>query len=437
MTTQGARYHGVKLAIGGLLLIGAGWLLGYPLITALVALAAYGAWNLINIYRLRWWLQHKPDSELPQSLGMWAEIFNRISTLERTNSEQEEQHRKVIRNFQSLTDALPDATLVIDEHGTIKWFNNTARKILGLRNPEDLGQSVTNLLRGPDFANWLAVQDEVKSKLKMTSPTDENTWFSIVAVDYLEDQRLLILQDVTDVHNMNQVRRDFVANISHEMRTPLTVLFGYLEMLQESDDENSEVVKKMRTQAQQMHELLSDLLELSRLQSDQIIGEEEEINVAALVSQLLEQIEEISRGNHEIEFKIDPDLYIRGISTDIESAFRNLLVNAISYTPAGGKVSVCWCATDEGAEFSVADTGIGIPARDIPRLTERFYRVALDRARATGGTGLGLAIVKHVLNAHQAKLRITSELGEGSKFRCIFPESKIFYQSTQKEAASS
>lgn len=423
MTARGARYYSAKFVLAGLAVVAVGWLAGHPLLAVLAALAAYGVWNLFNILRLKRWLQ-APSPELPRSYGVWADIFNRIHSLEKTSREQHEQHRAMIRDFQSLTDALPDATLVIDANDTMTWFNSSARQLLGLKIPDDLGRPITNLLRGSDFSNWLAVQGEVQSKLEMALPADENSWLSISAVDYREGQRLLILRDVTDVHNINQVRRDFVANISHEMRTPLTVLLGYLEMLEDKDYPGG-VVGKMRTQARQMQNLLSDLLELSRLQSDQIVGEEAEVDVPAMLAQLREQVDEISRGRHQVAFEIEPGLRLRGIAADLESAFRNLLVNAVNYTPEDGRITVRWQRNSDGAEFSVADTGVGIPKRDIPRLTERFYRVAEDRARASGGTGLGLSIVKHVLNAHQAKLRIKSELGEGSEFTCEFPERRV------------
>jgi two-component system phosphate regulon sensor histidine kinase PhoR len=424
MASRSAKYYSVKLALAGVAVFAVGWLLGYPLLALLIFLAAYGIWNLVNIIGLSRWL-NSPDADVPNSFGMWSQIFSNISKLRKTGQKKKRQYKAVIQDFQSLTDALPDATLVLDKHNTITWFNNTAKTLLRLKFPDDLGQPVNNLLRGPDFTNWLAVQDDVKSKLVMTSPADENVWLSISAVDYRKGQRLMILQDITEVQNINQVRRDFVANISHELRSPLTVLVGYLEMLQDTDDETSRIAGRMQTQARQMQELLSNLLELSRLQADSTFGEDEEIDIPAMIAQLREQMDEISRGRHQIEVHAERGLHLLGISSDVESAFRNLIVNALNYTPEGGKIEVRWEAMPDGAEFSVTDSGIGIPKRDIPRLTERFYRVADDRSRSSGGTGLGLAIVKHVLNAHQAKLQIESELGEGSEFRCIFPADRI------------
>jgi len=221
---------------------------------------------------------------------------------------------------------------------------------------------------------------------------------------------------------VEQIRKDFVTNISHELRTPLTVMRGYLELLQDRPaDELTDAITRMHTQAIQMQSMIDDLLDLSRLQAVEAHDEEEYVDIATILLQLKEQAEEISRGNHALLFDVDSSLALFGIKSDLESAFRNLIVNAVKYTPDGGRVSINWHDSDEGPTLTVADTGIGIPRREIPRLTERFYRVGSDRGRESGGTGLGLAIVKHVLNQHQARLVIDSEYGVGSQFTCIFP----------------
>ena len=328
----------------------------------------------------------------------------------------------MITEFQSLTGALSDATLVIDANDDITWCNDAAVAMLGLRIPEDLGQAITNLIRSPGFADWLSSGDRANSRLDMPSPRNDNRWWHVTAVPFQQDQWLIVLRDITEIHNVERIRRDFVANISHELRTPVTVLLGYLELLQDHPaKEVASVVARMHLQAAQMKALLDDLLELSRLQCDEIQGEEQLVNVPAMLEQLKEQGEEISNGSHSINFVTDPTLYLRGVAADLESAFRNLIINAIRYTPAGGTITVTWEGAEDGPHFAVKDTGIGIPARDLPRITERFYRVGSGRGRQSGGTGLGLAIVKHVMNAHKAKLVIRSELGEGSEFVCIFP----------------
>jgi two-component system phosphate regulon sensor histidine kinase PhoR len=421
LSARSWKSHAARLFLSIVLVLLAGWLTGHPGIFFIVALAAYTLWHIINVLRLNRWLQNTTD-EIPESLGVWADIFDNISSVEQQNRRQKEQYRAMLDEFRSLTDAFPDATLVIDRNDAITWFNNAAQTLLDLKDPEDIGQAATNLLRGPEFASWLAVRDEVQSRLDMPSPRSVGAWLSASAVSLPDNQRLVILRDITEVHNMDKIRRDFVANISHEMRTPLTVLLGYLELLQQQPrEETSDALDRMQAQAVQMRDLLNDLLELSRLQCDEIRSEEVSVNVPAMLSRLKEQAEELSRGNHDLLFDIDAGLHLSGVEADLESAFHNLIVNAVRYTPQRGRVSVSWRDSGEGPQLSVRDSGIGIPKRDIPRLTERFYRVGSDRARQSGGTGLGLAIVKHVLNAHRARLSIESELSEGSEFTCTFP----------------
>lgn len=428
MANRSWKVHAAGLLSAAGVVLLAGWLSGRPLWVVSATLLVYLAWHLANLWRLFRWLQGG-GGQVPESYGMWSDVYDRIAALEKDNLAQRERYRRMIGEFRNLTDAFPDATLVIDRGRNITWFNKAAQRMLGLRSPEDLGKPVTNLLRGPDFANWLAVQGQIKSPLEMHSPRNDNVWLSVTAIPFQENQRLVILRDNTEVHNVEQIRRDFVANISHELRTPLTVLQGYLELLQENESSDvSEAVARMLAQTAQMQMLLEDLLELSRLQSDEIHGEEEAIDVPGMLMQLKEQADELSRGRHELVFDVAPGPWLSGIASDLESAFGNLISNAIKYTPDGGTITVSWQDGEEGPQLAVRDTGIGIPSRDIPRLTERFYRVGSDRARQTGGTGLGLSIVKHVLNAHQATLKIESELGEGSVFTCIFPPERRHHE---------
>jgi len=393
------KLHAGRLLLASAGVLTAGWALGHPGKAILAALALYTTWHFVNICRLYFWIQN-PDREMPGSLGLWADIFDRISSMEQRNRKQKARHQSMIDDFQNVTDAFPDATLIIDENARLTWFNNAASTMLGLTEPEDIGRLLGNLVHSSDFNNWL----------------------DIITVSIRGDKRLIIFRDVSEVHNVEQIRKDFVTNVSHELRTPLTVMRGYLEIMQDRpQDEMTDAINRMHTQAIQMQTMLDDLLDLSRLQAVEKHDEEEHVDIAAMLLQLKEQAEEISRGNHVLLFDVDNGLALHGIKADLESAFRNLIVNALKYTPDGGSVSISWQDSIEGAALTVTDTGIGIPKREIPRLTERFYRVGSDRGRETGGTGLGLAIVKHVLNGHQARLVIDSEFGVGSQFTCIFP----------------
>lgn len=398
-----------------------GWLLGEPLAALGLFLLACLAWQMYNSLRLYRWLQ-SPEAMPPESRGMWAEIFDRIAALQKLNLKRNRQYQAVIDDFAGMTDAFPDATLVIDKNDVIRWFNGSAVKLLGLKTPTDQGQVVTNLIRDPRFANWLAVQDRLPSKLEIACPADDNITLQVNSVRFRKDHRLLILRDVTDIENLERMRRDLVANVSHELRTPLTVLLGYLEMLRDQPEAvKQKNIDRMLQQARQMSDLIADLLELSRLQEANGHDDTDEVDVPAMLAQLEKQARDVSQGKRVLQFDIQAGLNMKAVAADLKSAFQNLIVNAIRYTPEGGSIHVTWQQEDDRLVFSVRDTGVGIPRRDIPRITERFYRVGSDRNRQNGGTGLGLAIVKHVLNSHGGHLEIDSELGGGSEFRCVFP----------------
>lgn len=414
-------YHLIRLAVVALVALLLGWWSGHLFLATTVFLLLGAAWQFFNTLRLYRWLQSW-DSKPPESIGMWADIFDRIAALQKQNIKRNRQYQQVIDDFEGLADAFPDATLVINDQDVISWFNDSAIKLLGLKMPDDKGQAVKNLIRDPAFAGWLSVQDRLRSPLEIVCPADDNIILQLSVVRFRKNQRLLILRNITNLRNLERIRHDLVANVSHELRTPLTVLLGYLEILRTQPSEpHPEAIERMFTQAHQMHDLLKDLLELSRLEDTKQVEGAVTVDIPALLAQLAEQAEDLSHGRHKVVFKIEPGLNLRGAEADLKSAFQNLVVNAINYTPVNGKVKVVWQETDEGLVLSVIDTGVGIPHREIPRITERFYRVGDDRNRKTGGTGLGLAIVKHVLQSHNARLEIKSEIGKGSEFNCIFP----------------
>jgi two-component system phosphate regulon sensor histidine kinase PhoR len=426
---QSLKTHLTRLSVLTIIALLLGWLSGALLQVAGVLLLACLAWSLINTIRLYHWLDNTGQA-LPKSIdvwgiGIWSGIFERIRRMRKQSRDRSKDLEDVIRRFQSVTDALPDATLLLDQADKITWFNAAATKLLGLKTPTDLGQPVSNLIRTPDFINWLAVAGDVSSPLEISAPLDDSIRLQISATIYRSGQRLLILRDVTAVHLADRIRRDFVANVSHELRTPLTVFLGYLESLEGNcPAEISVVVERMQAQAFNMQLLVEDLLELSRIQAQDNQGDEILVDVPELLVKLGQQARELSKGKHKLAVSAESGLAVKGLQPDLESAFRNLIDNAIHYTPDGGSVTVSWQRDGDGASLVVSDTGIGIPKRDIPRLTERFYRVGSDRSRHTGGTGLGLAIVKHVLNAHQGRLDIESTLGEGSVFTAVFPSER-------------
>ena len=417
-------FHIVKLFLAGTAVVFVGWMLGYPIAILAGTAFLFGFWQLVNLLQLHRWILD-PDRKVPRSIGLWALVFNRLDSIEKSDRSLRDQQRSEISKLRSLINALPGALLITNKRGVIVWGSQSVSQLLKIEIPDDYGKLLPTLVRNPNFVSWLSDSNDSKQPLDMGSPNEDGRWLTVSEVPLQDSQRLFILRNITGIHNVDQIRRDFVANISHELRTPLTVLRGYLELLDDHpSSEVSQPVKMMLGQALQMQTLLDDLLELSRLQYDDILGQDQLVNVPSLLIHLEEQAKALSRGDHEITFEVDQQLFLAGMASDLESAFTNLITNAIKYTPKKGRITVTWEQDPEGPQLNVLDTGIGISRKDIPRVTERFYRVGSDRARETGGTGLGLAIVKHVLNAHQARLSITSELAVGSKITCSFPRER-------------
>ncbi len=413
----------------GLLLVAlvVGLIAGHPAAVVLLAVGGYLAWQLVNLRRLERWVRGERAS-LPQLDGVWGDVFYHLYRLRKKSRKRKKRLGAILARFRESTAAMPDATVVLGEDGLIEWWNDAATRLLGLRYPQDVGQPMTNLVRHPDFYEYLA-GGEYSDRVEFPSPVDSNVVLSARVIPYGNNQRLMVVRDVTRLHRLEEMRRDFIANVSHELRTPLTVISGYLESLQDADDECTRRWQRSLTamdrQASRMQQIVTDLLLLSRLETDRGGADRALVDVPALLETLREDAMALSSGSHTIALDADPDLWLQGSRNELRSAFSNLIYNAVRYTPHGGRIDIRWYADEDGAHFAVADTGIGIAPQHIERLTERFYRVDVGRSRETGGTGLGLAIVKHVLMRHSAELRIDSSPGKGSTFTCDFPSSLI------------
>jgi two-component system phosphate regulon sensor histidine kinase PhoR len=320
---------------------------------------------------------------------------------------------------------MPDGAVVLDDAGQILWFNSAAQRILGL-GPRDVGQRIDNLIRNPRFVDYVA-RGDYAVPLELASPHQREIRLVLHVVPYGTGQRLLMFRDNTRLHQLEKIRRKFVANASHELRTPLTVLSGYVDAMADDDGIPPEwraPVAEMQRQATRMNAIIVDLLELSRLESSQK-AEAQEVDVRRVLEQVVADAAAIRSDPPAIGLEIESPLGLRGSEAELHSAFSNLAVNAVKYTPAGGRVTVRWRCDEEGGHLEFIDTGIGIESRHLEHLTERFYRVDKGRSRDDGGTGLGLAIVKHVLERHEARLTIESEPGRGSRFACHFPPSRL------------
>ena len=391
------------------------------------ALTIHLAWQLTVLFRVEWWLRHRSLADPPDIRGVWGEIISQVVRLHRRKRFHKQRFVQLMRQLQSSTAALPNGVVILNPQREIVWFNRMAGRLLDLRRTADLGLRIENLLREPEFARYLKLED-YSSPVVIRRATREDSYLSLQIVPYGDGQQLLLAEDVSQQMRLEAVRRDFVANASHELRSPLTVVSGYLETLSQDPALDRELVgpvAEMRRQAERMTSIIHDLLELSRLEQkgESVVGEP--IEVAALLALLRKDV--LARPVHprEVRVRIDSEAMLLGEEPEVHSAFSNLVDNAAKYTPAEGAIEMRWWVDEDGGHFSVTDTGIGIPPEHIPRLTERFYRVDQGRSRATGGSGLGLAIVKHVLQRHGAELEVRSALGKGSTFSCHFPPQRV------------
>jgi len=396
-----------------------------------VGLGLYLAWHLRQLNMLSEWIERRLTTEAPDSSGIWEDIFLRLYRFRLRNKRRHKRLVKRLARFQEAAQAMPNAIIVMDYETTIEWCNSAATRMLGLHTRTDLGQRLLNLVRNPLLVNYISKED-YDEPLLMPSPVDEQRMLSVRMVPYGSDQMLLVARDVTRVQRLEQMRRDFVSNVSHEMRTPLTVINGYMEMLRDEDslskEESSEMLQLVNEQAVRLQSIVDDLLQLSRLEATPHVTVTETVHVPQLLETIINDARELSGDQqHNFVADVDSNLNLLGSEYEIRSAFSNLVFNAVRYTPAHGKITIRWFHDDQGACFSVRDSGIGIPAQHIHRLTERFYRVDVGRSRHTGGTGLGLAIVKHILQRHDASLFIESTLGVGSEFRCEFPRKGMVF----------
>ena len=420
-------FAAARLIVAVLIGLILGALLHSPWAGVACALAAYLAWQLIVLARVDWWLHHRSVSEPPETGGVWGRVISQIVRLHRRKRFHKERFVQLMRQLRLSTAALPNGVVILDAQREIVWFNRMAGRLLGLRPTVDLGLRIENLLREPQFTRYLAKGDFANPVvIRRSSPKE--SYLSLQLVPYGEGEQLLLPTDVSRQMRLEAVRRDFVANASHELRSPLTVISGYLETLSQDpalDAELGSPVAEMRRQAQRMTAIIHDLLELSRLEeTDERVGGEP-LDMAALMAILRKDV--LARPSHprEVRVRVDSDAVLVGKESEIHSALANLVDNAAKYTPPEGSVEMCWWVDAEGGHFAVTDTGIGIPPEHIPRLTERFYRVDPGRSRATGGSGLGLAIVKHVLQRHGAELEVQSIPGQGSTFTCHFPPERV------------
>ena len=423
-----------KFVVGVALFLAAGvfigWFYGQTVWGLLVAALLVIAWQIRQLLSFDRALRTDNFDKFRVGEGIWQQIFARVRFERDRGKRRKHSYRELLREIRKSTDAMPDGAVILDAENEIVSSNRAAKSLTGLKRKKDRGHRIDNILRDPKLTALLE-SDESGMTVEIPSPVTDGRWINCRVVPYGAEQKLLFMRDVTDRIRLGKMRRDFVANASHELRSPLTVINGYLDALAESGDLTEEwekPVAQMRGQSLRMKQILSEMLELSRLESSGLAPRHETIDVATLLDSVRDDFERPAV-SAEIVIDVESTAMLLGQTGEIESVIVNLLSNALRYTPHDGTVTLTWRVTPKGAELIVADTGDGIDPEHIPRLTERFFRVDRGRSRDEGGVGLGLAIVKHVLARHNAELEITSEPGPGSQFCCFFPADRVVVES--------
>ncbi|WP_158527286.1 phosphate regulon sensor histidine kinase PhoR [Pelagibaculum spongiae] len=407
---------------------------GLPWWLLIGALGLLG-WHYIQLQRLQVWLHKGHKLYPPQSTGIWGNVLYGVYLLQVRNRSRRRRLASLLRRFRRVISALPDGAVMLDSQGEILWCGEMAGPLLGLQWPQDNGQRLVNLVRDPKFTEYLE-SNQFDQPITINSPKDRLLHLEVRVVPYGQRQNLLIARDVTQLVNLEQTRRDFVANVSHELKTPLTVVRGYLETMSDSDLDPMwlRAISLMGDQTQRMSQLIDQLLVLSRLENTSNDYLQRTVDIPSMLQNIIRECQVLSgERKHNIELLLECDCSLKGNESELRSAFLNLVANAVHYTPDGGNILVHWRAqtlkSQDGestsAVLSVVDDGVGISVNDLPRLTERFYRVDKGRSRDTGGSGLGLAIVKHAVRRNSGELKITSELGQGSNFSCHFSDEVV------------
>jgi len=401
----------------------------WAIASGIVVLAIPLVYSYINLARLRKYAIADAVESMPLPSGFWEEVFFRLQRLVRNLKQQiriiDKQHERFIEAFQ----ASPNGILMLDDQDQIEWCNSISERFFGLVFKRDVMQRINFLIRRPEFVQYLSKRQFEEPLLLERMGPDDNLSLMVQAFPYGEKRHLLLVQDVTDLQKADAMRRDFVANVSHEMRTPITVLMGFLETVQSLDLERAQqeqYFELMMAQAKRMKSLVEDLLTLANLEANTLPAPMQVVQAQTLMALLKNDAEALSQGRHAFHFESATSSNLIGEERELLSAFSNLVSNAIRYTPDVGSINVKWKVNAQGqGEFSVTDTGPGIAPEHLSRLTERFYRVDRSRSRDTGGTGLGLAIVKHIANRHQGQLQIESTPGKGSTFTLRFPKERV------------
>lgn len=374
--------------------------------------------------------RYPQEFDPPEGRGLWYDLMNELCRLLRKENKTRDELMWLIRRTESSLSALRDGIVVLDRRQRLETWNKAATQMLGLRKSTDHQQTFSNFVRNPKMTQYLR-DEKFEHALVLPGPgRQHHRMLEYSVTRFGEGEYFFLIRDVTRLHRLEQMRNDFVANVSHELKTPLTVFSGYLEMLEDNSEAQPELLNlalsRMTEQTHKMTDLISDLLLLARLENSQTQSDQESVELIRIIEDLVRDgMIIVEKTKHHIHVNIPNNIFLTGNQPELRCAFTNLLINAVKYTPTGGIIEISWEFNEEGGALIFRDNGPGIAPHHLPRLTERFYRPHTGPASQDKGTGLGLAIVKHVLLRHDAHLEIESVVGQGSAFQCCFPQSRI------------
>lgn len=424
--SKGEKYE-LIIFVGILLLALALGLFAGNMLFSVLGLLAYLAWHLYRLIQFGRRLRRQQRIGPPYPQGLWGEIHYSIDHAQIIEQKRKRHLARIISRFRTAASAIPDGLVLLDQDLRVDWANPAASFLLNIRFPSDQGKQILELLRYQFLQEYLSAGDFTRP-MEFPSPDHSGMVISLQFIPFNEKKNrrlLLVARDITQVFHLDQIRKDFVANVSHELKTPLTVFAGFVENLTHAEKlpTQERPLLLMQQQAERMESTINDLLILSRLEMEQGERTLKLVLVPRLLAELIEEAQNLS-GNmaHRFLWEIDQNLGLMGNEPELRSVFSNLIFNAVKYTPPRAEIRIFWGFEEQKASLRVKDTGEGIAARHIPRLVERFYRVDTGRSRDSGGTGLGLAIVKHGMQRHGGQLHIQSKIGMGSTFQCDFPE---------------
>ncbi|MBK1720367.1 phosphate regulon sensor histidine kinase PhoR [Thiocystis violacea] len=390
-----------------------------------LALLPYLLRQLYLLIRLALMIRRQHRLAPPFPRGLWGDVYRRIARYQQRGRKSRKRQIRFTRRFREAANAVPDALVILDKQHRIDWANPAAARLIHVHWPQDDGRPFSDVLPHPDLESFIDAGEYMRP-MDIAPEHNRAIMLSLRITPFgdRKKQRLVVGRDITKIYHLNMIRRDFVANASHELRTPLTVIAGFLETLVDAPDtpaNHRRPLSLMRHQTERMCSIIEDLLTLSRLEMHDSPEEQESVDVPDEIHLILQEAQALSQARHRFETQVDEDLLLLGNQPELRSAFSNLVFNAVKHTPEGTRIRIGWRQDEDGPGFTVEDDGPGIAPEHLPRLTERFYRVDRARSRESGGTGLGLAIVKHVLNRHEARLEVASEVGRGALFACRFP----------------